>query len=189
MLSILQISYFCPEWNQAYLFLPPSLLSLDHSSSGSPTPHSPNSIWLYTVYHLILYPPFNPSSIPLHLPAACRTLTAQCGYQPLSGRRITAHGRLAGWPCPALHGIHAAAQLIQLACLAEETSAILITKWCILIPLTQSDCGYFRVSGCSLCEYFVFGSYSEIPISERRCLQKVNALIKTNALDLSDEAD
>lgn len=121
-------------------------------------PPTPISIWLYTVYHLILYPPFNPSSIPLHLPAACRTLTAQCEYQPLSGRRITAHGRLAGWPCPALPGIHAAAQLIQLACLAKETSAILITKWCILIPLTQSDCGkhFFLlfVCDCSKLKHF-----------------------------------
>lgn len=164
MLSILQISYFCPEWNEASISssLPLSCRLIIHHLAPPPlTP--PISIWLYTVYHLILYPPFNPSSTPLRLPAACRTLTAQCEYQPLSGRRVAAHGRLAGWPCPALPGIHTAAQLIQLACLAKETSAILITKWCILIPLTQS--------GCSLCEHFVFSRYWEIPISARWCLQ------------------
>lgn len=83
---------------------------------------------------LILVLPFFPSSIPLHTPTACRTLTAGCVYHPLSDRGITSHGRLADWPCPALPGIHTAARLIQLAWLATETSAILITKMMYFNP-------------------------------------------------------
>lgn len=67
--------------------LPPSSLSVFHSSSG----FFPVSIWPRTYYPFIP-PPFFTSS----LPAACRTLTARCVYHPLSGRGITSHGRLAG---------------------------------------------------------------------------------------------
>ncbi len=97
--------------------------------------------------HLRLYPPSwsfpgsslqsrpsFPSSIPLHLPTACRTLTAGCVYHQLSDRGITSHCRLAGWPCRALSAIHTTARLIQLAWLAEETSAILITKMMYFNP-------------------------------------------------------
>lgn len=55
-----------------YLFLPPSLLSLDHSSSGSPTPHSPNlhlALYCLPSHSLsslqpILYPPPSPRCLP-----------------------------------------------------------------------------------------------------------------------------
>lgn len=67
--------------------------------------------------------------IPLNLPTACRTLTiltTRCVYRAMSGKGIPItlqFGRQ-----PALPGILAAAWLIQLAWLATETSAILITK-------------------------------------------------------------
>lgn len=79
------------------------------------------------------FPPFLHSLHPSP-PTACRTLTAGRVYHPLSGRGITSHGRLAGWPCAALPGIHTAARLIQLARLAVETSAILITKMMYFNP-------------------------------------------------------
>lgn len=74
------------------------------------------------------------SSISFHLSTVCCTLTARRVHHPLSGRRITSHGRLAGWPCPALPRIHTASQLIQLAWLSEETSVILITKMMYFNP-------------------------------------------------------
>ena len=52
----------------------------------------------------------------------------------VSERGITSHGRLADWPCPALPGIHTAAQLIQLAWLSVETSGIVITKMMYFNP-------------------------------------------------------
>lgn len=138
-------------WRSLSPSLPPECFSIVHHLS--PPPHLPSPP---PQLHLALYclpsnslSSFQPVPYPsLYLPTAYHTLTAQCAYPPLSGRLIAAHGRLAGWPCPALPGIHAAAQLIRLACLATETSAILITKWCILIPLTQSDCGKLSLFMC-----------------------------------------
>lgn len=109
-----------------------------------------NSTWMY-FYQPTPDSPWSPSDL-IQAPPWFSTHPPSCSasplhpnssveFQPLSDRGITARGGLAAWPCPALPGIVSAAPLIQLACLAKETSAIVITKWCILIPLTQSDCG------------------------------------------------
>lgn len=61
---------------------------------------------------------------------------------------------LAGRPCPALPGIRAEARLIQLAWLAVETSAILITKMMYFNPTSSVqrrialDDLWVRVSAC-----------------------------------------
>lgn len=89
-----------------------------------------SSDFFYTLLSYNSIPFLHPSPPPYCLPHPNSSVV----YHALSGWGITSHGRLTGWPCPALPGIHDAARLIQLAWLAMETSAILITKLMYINP-------------------------------------------------------